>query len=425
MNDLSMLILLILSGVVLGILFFSAIGASIYDIYQAKNRAYYAKHKNSRKLRRRPLISIVIMTRNQGKTIPRCLHTIVTSSYRKYEVIVIDNASTDTTALAARDFITQHPKKPIRLIVKRKYENQDCAINTAVKRYAKGELVMTIDGDSFLAEDALRTISRYFLLDERLAALALNVRIMPRSSILSLLQQYDNLVNFRLKKLSSIVRAQHFIDRSGAVYRRDVYTKISGLKRLLYSGDKHISLSMAGLDNKKYRLAYASDAVVYAEPVNHYTQLFKQQYTQKLGTFQILLIHRKMLLSNARGTSRLFAWVYLPFSFISVLLLITQPVIYSYFIYLAFASASPLLFVVGWVGLVTMLTFTVWGDDQFSFMQKLQMSFYLPIMYLSFYIMSLIHVGVQLNCLLNVSKIFRVKSSMRTTTLRRKLTHQY
>ena len=53
----------------------------------------------------RPLISVIIPTFNREEHIGRCLDSVVTESFDDYQVVVVDNASTDDTAGVAGRYI--------------------------------------------------------------------------------------------------------------------------------------------------------------------------------------------------------------------------------------------------------------------------------------------------------------------------------
>ena len=44
-----------------------------------------------------PLVSIIVRTKNESFWIGKCLHEIKNQTYKNYEVIVVDNSSTDKT----------------------------------------------------------------------------------------------------------------------------------------------------------------------------------------------------------------------------------------------------------------------------------------------------------------------------------------
>jgi glycosyltransferase involved in cell wall biosynthesis len=51
-----------------------------------------------------PLISVVVTTKNEQENIENCLKSIKNQSYKNYEIIVVDNFSTDETKKIARKY---------------------------------------------------------------------------------------------------------------------------------------------------------------------------------------------------------------------------------------------------------------------------------------------------------------------------------
>lgn len=88
-----------------------------------------------------PHVSIIIPTYNSGKTLPGCLKSVSTQTYPFYEIIVVDNFSTDRTLETARRF-------------KAKVLRQKCspalARNLGVSRSA-GKYVFFLDSDQVMS----------------------------------------------------------------------------------------------------------------------------------------------------------------------------------------------------------------------------------------------------------------------------------
>ena len=49
-----------------------------------------------------PLVSVIIPTKNSGKTLLQCLDSIKNQNYENIEIIVVDNYSTDNTLQIAK-----------------------------------------------------------------------------------------------------------------------------------------------------------------------------------------------------------------------------------------------------------------------------------------------------------------------------------
>ena len=101
------------------------------------------------------LISVIIPAYNTEKYIGKCLHSVVNQSYKEIEIIVINDASTDSTL----DIINQYRAKDnrIRLINQPVNKGNGMGRNMALKM-AKGEYVMFVDSDDKITPDAVKLL---------------------------------------------------------------------------------------------------------------------------------------------------------------------------------------------------------------------------------------------------------------------------
>ena len=88
----------------------------------------------------RPHISVIIPTLNRCSTLPRALHSVLKQSVLPYEIIVVDNGSTDATAQIMR----RHYSK-IRFLSERKV-GVSAARNLGI-RASKGNWIALLDSD--------------------------------------------------------------------------------------------------------------------------------------------------------------------------------------------------------------------------------------------------------------------------------------
>jgi glycosyltransferase involved in cell wall biosynthesis len=94
-----------------------------------------------------PLISIIVATRNAAATLPRCLASIRAQSFRDFELIVMDAASTDGTVElleSGSDFIAAWRSEPDRGIYH--------AWNKALE-LSRGEWICFLGADDWLWDD--------------------------------------------------------------------------------------------------------------------------------------------------------------------------------------------------------------------------------------------------------------------------------
>ncbi len=406
----AILLWIFLIGVFAG-LFFGALtlyGAALYDIREVR-RANISRTAGKRKSKKyNPLISIVIPVHNERLVIVRCLESILKSTYKRYEIIISDDKSTDDTRQIVRKFIKKHPKKSIRLVAKRKNGGRGAAIDAGLK-HVKGELVMALDADCVLDERAIENMVKQFA-DGQTAAVAANIRIMDNGNTLSLLQQFDYLVSFRSKKFNTIANSEYIIGGAGATYRYEVVKSLGGFDHSMKTEDIEMSLRIAKLvGNKSLRMKYASDVVIHTEPVPTYKGLFKQRYRWKFGSLQALYKHRSLLFSTKQEHSKFLTLLRLPFVVWCELLLLLEPLYFGYFIYLALSFQNPTLFISACATVTVLLLLTIWSDEHLKLKTKLKLSGYAPMMYPVFYIMTAIQVGAAVQSAINIKSLIGKK----------------
>lgn len=102
----------------------------------------------------RVCVSIVIPAYNEEHYLPACLDALAAQTVRPFEVIVVDNNSTDRTAQVAAAY-------PFVRIIKEPVQGHVFASATGMNA-AAGDIIGRIDADTELAADWIATIATYF-----------------------------------------------------------------------------------------------------------------------------------------------------------------------------------------------------------------------------------------------------------------------
>jgi len=97
-------------------------------------------------------VSIIIPVYNGEKTLRQCLNSVLNQTYENYEVIVVDNNSTDKTKDIIKEFQDKSRKMKYLFEPQR---GRGAARNTG-ERTAKGNIVLMTDSDCIVPNDWIR-----------------------------------------------------------------------------------------------------------------------------------------------------------------------------------------------------------------------------------------------------------------------------
>jgi GT2 family glycosyltransferase len=101
-----------------------------------------------------PLISVIIPCYNAADTIGSCLEAVVASSYKPFEIVVVDDRSEDNSTA----IIQQHP---VRLVPLAEHRGAAGARNAGAEA-AEGEALFFLDADCVMQPDTLSRAAQAF-----------------------------------------------------------------------------------------------------------------------------------------------------------------------------------------------------------------------------------------------------------------------
>ncbi len=128
--------------------------SAVHDFLQSKgieaevesSPAYPTIYRIKYKITGTPKVSIIISNKDKADGLKKCINSIFEkSTYKNYEIIIVDNQSTDKETLAYYDEL--ECKENIKLLSYDKPYNYSAIINGAVKA-ADGEYILMLDSDT-------------------------------------------------------------------------------------------------------------------------------------------------------------------------------------------------------------------------------------------------------------------------------------
>lgn len=414
--DVAVLIFWLFAGVsILYVIHFGIylVGANVYDVWQQRRKGIPSDRRSGEYEvdcaatatwtgPARPevpgLVSIVIAAHNEQAAIVRTLDSIRHSTYRSFEVIVADDASTDLTGRLVRDYQIRHPEIALQIVRMRKNVGKGVALNSALRRYAHGQFVMTLDADSILAADAIGNALSYFD-DPCVAGVAANVQIMEETTVLGLLQRFEHMIGYRSKKLYSILNCEFVVGGVASTYRMRVLRKVDFYDTDTLTEDIGLSMKITRLGNRRFRMIYGADVVAKTEGVLTLPALAKQRLRWKYGSIQNLIKYRALLFNPSRRYARTLTYYRMPMAVLSEFTLLLSPLAWTYAVYWSLVTQTPALIIGAYATITAYTLLTIWMDENLTARERARLALYAPTAYLLFYIMDLVQLTAALRCI--------------------------
>lgn len=142
-------------------------------------------HDQPPRLNEYPPVSFIVPCHNEGENIRETIAWVATQDYPDFEIIAVNDGSTDTTGEILDELAAALP----RLRVIHFAENQGKAVGLRTAALAaRHEYLVCIDGDALLDTHAATWLIRHFINGPRVAAVTGNPRIRTRSTLLGKIQ---------------------------------------------------------------------------------------------------------------------------------------------------------------------------------------------------------------------------------------------
>lgn len=159
-----------------------------------------------------PAVSIIINCLNSAADLPSALESVKEQTFQDYEIVFLDNASTDASAEIARAF-----GEKLRYFRNSRTVPLGAARNQAIAQ-ARGELIAFLDCDDLWKPDKLRKQTRLFRKNPRLGLACTDTEIFNGKRILSRVFQTSRPARGRVFR--ELIERQ-WISMSSAMLRKE------------------------------------------------------------------------------------------------------------------------------------------------------------------------------------------------------------
>ena len=212
----------------------------------------------------RPLVSIVVAARNEEQRIGACLGQLTSQQYPHYEIIVVDDGSTDATAALVAEIARQDDR--LSLLQRSEGGSKKAALALGIAQ-SRGEVIATTDADCLMGSEWLDAMLSYLESDVGMV-IGFSQIGSPHES-LGARGSYEaiDFLNLMACIWGSSGQA-HPMAASGQnlVFRRSAYEQVQGYGKVMHraSGDDVLLMQMVRSETD-WRIAFACDDAAHTQ----------------------------------------------------------------------------------------------------------------------------------------------------------------
>lgn len=220
---------------------------------------------------KQPEVSIIVVNFNGKRYLFRCIASILKNEYKNYEIIVVDNGSSDGSILTIKDRFADHLKN-IKFVELEKNYGPAKARNEGAK-IARGKYLGFLDNDTQVDKNWISEAVRLFNKDKKIGCLQCKLLLLKGKNRFDYAGEYINQYGFLTQraKYGELDKGQYDQEveilaakSAGMFIRKDVFNKIGG-----FDNDYFIYVEETDLGWRSwlagYKTVFCPRSVVYHE----------------------------------------------------------------------------------------------------------------------------------------------------------------
>ncbi len=239
-------------------------------------------------------VSVIIPAYNEDSVIAATVRRILASTYKRLEVIVVDDGSKDRTGAVMQENFAHEPRvTTIRVANGGKAQ----ALNTGLAN-AKGDVIVALDADTQFDRDTIARLVRWFA-DERIGAVAGNAKVGNRINMIARWQALEYIVaqNLERRALAALGTLTVVPGAVGA-WRKAALVELGGFTSDTLAEDQDLTIA---IQKAGYRVKFDSSALAWTEAPLTARALAKQRFRWAYGTLQCLWKYRAITFNPRFG----------------------------------------------------------------------------------------------------------------------------
>ncbi len=266
-------------------MFWIVITAGVFRSLSVLTCALFRRHYPAADTAHTPSVTALIPAYNEEKVILNSIATVLASDYPDLKVIVVDDGSQDGTYDLVENAYGNDPRVTL---IHQENQGKWKALNTALGA-VDTEIVVAVDADTVLLNDAIRKLVRAFA-DPRVGAVAGNVRVGNQNTILTKLQALEYITAQNIdRRAAEFYGGNLVVPGAIGAWRVDAVRK-AGLysnQTMTEDADLTVSVLRAG-----FRVVFEENAFSITEVPETLRAFMKQRLRWTFGMMQTAWKHK-------------------------------------------------------------------------------------------------------------------------------------
>lgn len=238
-----------------------------------------------------PPVSIILPAYNEGEVVADAIESLLQMDYPAFEIIVVDDGSTDRTAEVVRRWEHRGGGIEVRLVSKRN-GGKATALNVGISQ-ARFPFVMCMDADSWMDPGTLRAAMPRFS-DPSVGAVAGNVKIANRKGLLARLQALEYIEGLNMpRRAQGFIGAVNIVPGPVGIFRREALEEVGGYDADTFAEDADLTLKLV---TAGWKILYEDGAINWTDAPVGLLDLIQQRYRWTRGILQAIRKRKGLLL---------------------------------------------------------------------------------------------------------------------------------
>ncbi len=230
----------------------------------------------------KPFVSIMIPAHNEESVIANTVENIMQIDYPAFEIIVIDDRSSDNTAAVINELASKHANLKALIRDKDAFPGKSAVLNDALK-IADGDAILVFDADATVEPDFLKKLVPNL---EPADVGAVQARKIIRNKDVNFLTRCQNneyTLDTYLQVGRDAVKGAVELRGNGELIKMQALEDIGGWNNYTITDDLDMSTR---LHIKGWDVRFCPDACVYEEGIMYICPLFRQRRRWLEGTIR-------------------------------------------------------------------------------------------------------------------------------------------